>query len=140
MRASGYPCFTRFLFPAEAAQPTEAPLLCYLARRTGLIPLPSDPGSDEWQRALAKARRALNNGNLIGVTVVGPSRPECGAAERQRTLPFERRAMTRGAMLVIKIMPFVSLQGAAANFLTNNVYDPNGMPEYKVCAVRIAPA
>jgi formate dehydrogenase alpha subunit len=37
-------------------------------------------------------------------------------------------------------MPFVSLQGAAANFLTNNVYDPNGMPEYKVCAVRIGPA
>ncbi|MBV9896000.1 MAG: formate dehydrogenase subunit alpha [Chloroflexi bacterium] len=37
-------------------------------------------------------------------------------------------------------MPFVSLQGAAANFLTNNVYDPNGMPEYKVCAVRITPA
>jgi formate dehydrogenase alpha subunit len=37
-------------------------------------------------------------------------------------------------------MPFVSLQGAAANFLTNNAYDPNGMPEYKVCAVRIAPA
>jgi formate dehydrogenase alpha subunit len=36
-------------------------------------------------------------------------------------------------------MPFVSLQGAAANFLTNNVYDPNGMPEYKVCAVRIEP-
>jgi formate dehydrogenase alpha subunit len=34
-------------------------------------------------------------------------------------------------------MPFVSLQGAAANFLTNNVYDPNGMPEYKVCAVNI---
>jgi predicted molibdopterin-dependent oxidoreductase YjgC len=37
-------------------------------------------------------------------------------------------------------MPFVSLQGTAANFLTNNVYDPNGMPEYKVCAVNIAPA
>jgi predicted molibdopterin-dependent oxidoreductase YjgC len=37
-------------------------------------------------------------------------------------------------------MPFVSLQGAAANFLTNNVYDPNGMPEYKVCAVNIGPA
>jgi formate dehydrogenase alpha subunit len=35
-------------------------------------------------------------------------------------------------------MPFVSLQGTAANFLTNNVYDPNGMPEYKVCAVSIA--
>jgi predicted molibdopterin-dependent oxidoreductase YjgC len=37
-------------------------------------------------------------------------------------------------------MPFVSLNGAAANFLTNDVYDPNGMPEYKVCAVRVAPA
>jgi formate dehydrogenase alpha subunit len=34
-------------------------------------------------------------------------------------------------------MPFVSLSGTAANFLTNNVYDPNGMPEYKVCAVRV---
>jgi formate dehydrogenase major subunit len=44
--------------------------------------------------------------------------------------------VTRGELF----MPFVSLQGAAANFLTNNVYDPNGMPEYKVCAVRIAPA
>jgi len=37
-------------------------------------------------------------------------------------------------------MPFVSLGGAAANFLTNDVYDPNGMPEYKVCAVRIEAA
>ena len=36
-------------------------------------------------------------------------------------------------------MPFVNLSGAAANFLTNNVYDPNGMPENKVCAVRIEP-
>jgi formate dehydrogenase alpha subunit len=44
--------------------------------------------------------------------------------------------VTRGELF----MPFVSLEGAAANFLTNNVYDPNGMPEYKVCAVRIQPA
>jgi predicted molibdopterin-dependent oxidoreductase YjgC len=43
--------------------------------------------------------------------------------------------VARGEMF----MPFVALQGAAANFLTNNVYDPNGMPEYKVCAVRISP-
>jgi formate dehydrogenase alpha subunit len=41
--------------------------------------------------------------------------------------------VNRGELFV----PFVSLQGAAANFLTNNVYDPNGMPEYKVCAVNI---
>jgi formate dehydrogenase (coenzyme F420) alpha subunit len=37
-------------------------------------------------------------------------------------------------------MPFVSLNGAAANFLTNDVYDPNGMPEYKVCAVKVEAA
>src|SRR5207247_7932837 len=37
-------------------------------------------------------------------------------------------------------MPFVSLGGAAANVLTNDVYDPNGMPEYKVCAVRMEAA
>jgi predicted molibdopterin-dependent oxidoreductase YjgC len=35
-------------------------------------------------------------------------------------------------------IPFVQLQGAAVNFLTNNVYDPTAkIPEYKVCAVRI---
>ncbi|HET6317087.1 MAG TPA: molybdopterin-dependent oxidoreductase, partial [Chloroflexota bacterium] len=43
------------------------------------------------------------------------------------------REVARGELF----MPFVSLQGTAVNFLTNNVYDPNGMPEYKVCAVRI---
>jgi formate dehydrogenase alpha subunit len=38
-------------------------------------------------------------------------------------------------------IPFVQLQGAAANMLTNNVYDPRAkIPEYKVSAVRIAPA
>jgi predicted molibdopterin-dependent oxidoreductase YjgC len=37
-------------------------------------------------------------------------------------------------------MPFVGLGGVAANFLTNDAYDPNGMPEYKVCAVRIEAA
>jgi formate dehydrogenase (NADP+) alpha subunit len=38
-------------------------------------------------------------------------------------------------------IPFVQLQGAAANMLTNNVYDPRAkIPEYKVSAVRIASA
>jgi predicted molibdopterin-dependent oxidoreductase YjgC len=32
----------------------------------------------------------------------------------------------------------VKLQSSAANFLTNAVFDPTaGIPEYKVCAVRI---
>lgn len=35
-------------------------------------------------------------------------------------------------------IPFVQLQGTAANFLTNNVFDPRSrIPEYKLCAVRI---
>jgi assimilatory nitrate reductase catalytic subunit len=35
-------------------------------------------------------------------------------------------------------VPFVKLQDQAANFLTNAVYDPaSGIPEYKVCAIRI---
>jgi formate dehydrogenase alpha subunit len=59
-------------------------------------------------------------------------------SSRRGTIVCEARIndeVNRGELF----MPFVSLQGAAANFLTNNVYDPNGMPEYKVCAVRIAP-
>jgi formate dehydrogenase alpha subunit len=35
-------------------------------------------------------------------------------------------------------VPFVKLHDSAANFLTNNAYDPESrIPEYKVCAVRI---
>jgi len=35
-------------------------------------------------------------------------------------------------------VPFVKLGDQAANFLTNAVYDPaSGIPEYKVCAIRI---
>jgi predicted molibdopterin-dependent oxidoreductase YjgC len=35
-------------------------------------------------------------------------------------------------------VPFVKLEDQAANFLTNAVYDPaSGIPEYKVCAIRI---
>jgi formate dehydrogenase alpha subunit len=35
-------------------------------------------------------------------------------------------------------LPFVRLDGAAANLLTNDVYDPRaGIPEFKACAVRI---
>jgi assimilatory nitrate reductase catalytic subunit len=35
-------------------------------------------------------------------------------------------------------VPFVKLEGAAANFLTNAAFDPSSkIPEYKVCAVRL---
>ncbi len=43
-------------------------------------------------------------------------------------------AVQRGALFV----PFVKLDESAANFLTNNAYDPEArIPEYKLCAVRL---
>src|SRR5690606_40004305 len=45
-------------------------------------------------------------------------------------------SMRRGELFV----PFVQLQGVAANFLTNDALDlPSGIPEYKACAVRVEP-
>ena len=42
--------------------------------------------------------------------------------------------MQRGEIFV----PFVQLQGMAANFLTNDALDlPSGIPEFKACAVRV---
>ncbi|MCK9486363.1 MAG: formate dehydrogenase subunit alpha [Dehalococcoidia bacterium] len=47
-----------------------------------------------------------------------------------------RDTMRRGELFV----PFVQLQGVAANFLTNNALDlPSGIPEFKACAVRVEP-
>jgi len=44
-------------------------------------------------------------------------------------------AVRPGAIFV----PFVKLQDSAANFLTNSAFDPSSrIPEYKVCAVRVA--
>ena len=43
-------------------------------------------------------------------------------------------AVRPGAVFV----PFVKLEESAANFLTNSAHDPSaGIPEYKVCAVRL---
>ena len=58
---------------------------------------------------------------------------------------FSRRGRLGGEALVTDavqrgnlFVPFVKLEESAANFLTNNVYDPDSrIPEYKVCAVRI---
>ncbi len=58
---------------------------------------------------------------------------------------FSRRGRLVGEAVVTDavqagsiFVPFVKLEDAAANFLTNNVYDPESrIPEYKVCAVRV---
>jgi formate dehydrogenase alpha subunit len=47
-----------------------------------------------------------------------------------------RDSMRRGELFV----PFVQLEGVAANFLTNDALDlPSGIPEFKACAVRVEP-
>jgi predicted molibdopterin-dependent oxidoreductase YjgC len=47
---------------------------------------------------------------------------------------FVTEAMREGEVFI----PFIKLQEANANYLTNAVYDPQSrIPEYKVCAVRI---
>ena len=74
-------------------------------------------------------------------------------AERFDAQPGERIRVTsrRGsieAVVAITAMqragevfiPFVQLEGVAANRLTNNALDPRSrIPEYKVCAVRLEP-
>ena len=46
--------------------------------------------------------------------------------------------VTDGVQPGALFVPFFKLAGSAANFLTNNVYDPESrIPEYKVCAVRL---
>ncbi len=58
---------------------------------------------------------------------------------------FSRRGRLRGIAVVTDavqpgnvFVPFVKLRESAANFLTNNVYDPQSrIPEYKACAVRV---
>lgn len=68
-----------------------------------------------------------------------------GLAEGDPVVVFSRRGRLSGEAQVTDavqrrnlFVPFVKLQESAANFLTNNVYDPDSrIPEYKVCAVRI---
>lgn len=64
--------YTRFILVENAAEPEPRPLLRYLARRTGLIALkPGQSTPQEWEKALTKARRTLEQGNLVAVTVDG---------------------------------------------------------------------
>src|SRR5262249_54362294 len=66
--------FTRFVL--LESDPDEKPpwLLRYLARRTGLVALqPTGETQKAWDRALAKAAKALGQGHLIGITADGRS-------------------------------------------------------------------
>jgi MFS family permease len=64
--------FTRFILVESAADREPTPLLRYLARRTGLVALhPESARPEDWDKALAKADKALREGKLVGVTLDG---------------------------------------------------------------------
>jgi formate dehydrogenase alpha subunit len=70
----------------------------------------------------------------LGVDTGAPVRVE---SRRGELSGYARvtEAVRPGAIFV----PFVKLQDSAANFLTNSAFDPSSkIPEYKVCAVRVA--
>ena len=68
-----------------------------------------------------------------------------GVADGEWISLKSRRGVLEGRVLYTEKMragevfvPFVKLQEHAANFLTSDALDPfSGIPEYKVCAVRI---
>jgi formate dehydrogenase alpha subunit len=89
----------------------------------------------------------LGNVPVVTVDIHPRDAEQLGVVEGQEVQLASRRgeiiaevhvtdAMRRGEVFV----PFVQLEGVAANFLTINALDvPSGIPEYKACAVRIEP-
>jgi 1-acyl-sn-glycerol-3-phosphate acyltransferase len=64
--------FTRFILFEDPADREPTPLLRYLARRTGLVALRIDTAKPEdWDKALIRAARALDEGKLVGITADG---------------------------------------------------------------------
>ena len=87
----------------------------------------------------------LDRVGVIPVAVHPDDAASAGIADGDPVVVLSRRGRLSGEALVTDavqpgalFVPFVKLQDSAANFLTNNVYDPaSRIPEYKVCAVRI---
>jgi MFS family permease len=83
--------YTRFVLLESASDDgPRRPLLRYLARRTGLVALrPNALNSQAWEKALGKAARTLDGGNVLAVTAVSEEAPE--EAEKFLTELQERR-------------------------------------------------
>ncbi len=87
----------------------------------------------------------LERVDTIPVAIHPADAEAAGLVEGDPVMVLSRRGRLSGEAVVSDavqlhnvFVPFVKLQGSAANFLTNNVYDPESrIPEYKVCAVRI---
>jgi MFS family permease len=92
--------FTRFVLIEDPADREPTPLLRYLARRTGLVVLrPDSARPEEWDKALIRAARSLDEGKLVAVTAT-PSR--C-PGEGNRSLEFLDRLRARVPVPVLPV-------------------------------------
>ncbi|TAK72367.1 MAG: formate dehydrogenase subunit alpha [Dehalococcoidia bacterium] len=92
-----------------------------------------------------RVRGLLARSPAVRVAIHPDDAAESGVAAGERVVVTSRRGELTGEALLTDavrrgeiFVPFVKLAESAANFLTNNAYDPKAkIPEYKVCAVRI---
>lgn len=92
-----------------------------------------------------RVRGLMERVDTLPVAIHPEDAAAAGLTEGDPVMVFSRRGKLSGQTVVTDAVqrgnifaPFVKLQDSAANFLTNNAYDPEArIPEYKVCAVRI---
>ena len=90
---------------------------------------------DGLQESFPELRVALNPADAARLEVAEGEAVEVASRRgRLEGVAFVTDDVAPGSVFV----PFVRLKESAANWLTNNVYDPTArIPEYKVCAVRV---
>jgi MFS family permease len=68
--------YTRFILLESADDDAPRPILCYLARRTGLVALRAATIDEEtFTKAITRGQRALEAGNLLGITLKSDEMP-----------------------------------------------------------------
>ena len=90
---------------------------------------------DGLQESFPELRVALNPTDAARLEVAEGEAVEVASRRgRLEGVAFVTEDVAPGSVFI----PFVRLKESAANWLTNNVYDPTArIPEYKVCAVRV---
>lgn len=90
--------YTRFILLETPDTATPPPLLRYLARRTGLIPLqPGNTQPADWSKARSRAKATLAGGDLLGISL----HPGDGAAEMLGLLHETQQAQPAPVLPVI---------------------------------------
>lgn len=92
-----------------------------------------------------RARVLLERSPELTVAINPRDAARAGIEDGEQVAVYSKRGELTGKALVTDavrpgevFVPFTRLGESSANFLTNNVYDAqSGIPEYKVCAVRI---